>query len=352
MDKLLEEINKKLEKKKSDTRLITLSNDSIISVPVYMTGIPQLDKALGVCGIPQGRIIEIYGKESSGKTTTALSIISVVQQYYDGVCAFIDMEHSYDPLWGSVNGIDNEKLLVTQPAYGEEALDIVEMLIGKASLIVIDSVSALVPKAELEGDMESNHIALQARMMSQALRKFTAKCSRTKTTLIFINQTRKNVGVTFGSQTTTTGGNALKFYASQRIEVTRTGSVRQGDNVISNTVRYKIAKNKVAPPFKIAMTDISFEFGLSLPSNLFTVLVESDTIFKADTNGKKGKGNTFYYDNGDGEPYKLGVGKIDAIKTFKEVFDAKDMKTLYEDFILTQKESKKKKKKKKKKSKK
>ncbi len=254
----------------------------IIETPVISSGSLSLDIALGVGGYPKGRIIEIYGPESSGKTTLALHAISEVHKK-NGMAAFIDAEHALDLSYARKLGVKTEDLLIAQPDSGEQALEIAETLVrsGSLDLIVIDSVAALVPKAELEGDMGDSHMGLQARLMSQALRKLTSSISKSSTVVIFINQIRMKIGVMFGNPETTTGGNALKFYASQRLDIRRIESIKEGDQVLGNRVRVKVVKNKMAPPFRQAEFDISFNEGVSSVGELIDLGVEHGIIEKS-----------------------------------------------------------------------
>ena len=263
------------------------------------TGSMGLDEALGVKGWPRGRVVEVYGAESSGKTTLCLHAIANEQQM-GGICAFVDAEHALDPGYAEALGVNLEELLLSQPDNGEQALNMVETLVrsGDVSLIVVDSVAALVPRAELEGEMGDAHVGLQARLMSQALRKLTAIAHRSNCTIIFINQIRMKIGVKFGSPKTTTGGNALKFYASIRVEVTRIGSKKKGEEAVSNTTKVKVVKNKVAPPFKQTEFDIAFGIGIDWTGELLDRAVAAGLMSKSgawykynDENIGMGKGN-------------------------------------------------------------
>lgn len=262
--------------------IMRLGDQSRIPVKVIPTGSLALDIALGIGGLPRGRIVEIYGPESSGKTTVALHAVANAQKA-GGNTAFIDAEHALDPEYAKALGVDVDNLLVSQPDTGEQALEIADMLVrsGGVDLIVIDSVAALVPKAEIDGDMGDSHMGLQARLMSQALRKMTGALSATGTTAIFINQLREKIGVFFGNPETTTGGKALKFYASVRIDIRRTESLKNGGENVGNRTRAKIVKNKMAPPFKQAEFDIIFGEGISREGSLLDVGVQSEVIKKS-----------------------------------------------------------------------
>lgn len=250
-------------------------------VSVIPSGSVGVDRALGVGGLPRGRIVEIYGPEASGKTTLALHAIANAQK--KGIAAFVDAEHALDPKYAQALGVDLDHLLVSQPDNGEQALEIVETLIrsNAVDLIVVDSVAALVPKAEIEGEMGDSHVGLQARLMSQAMRKLTGHTSRSGTTIMFINQTRHKIGVMFGSPETTTGGNALKFYATVRMDIRRIGAVKSGDQLVGNRVRVKVVKNKVAPPFREAEFDVLYGHGVSLAGELIDFGVEKKLIEKS-----------------------------------------------------------------------
>jgi recombination protein RecA len=255
-----------------------------IQVPAISTGSIGLDAALGVGGIPRGRVVEIYGPESSGKTTLALHIIAEAQKK-GGVAAFIDAEHAMDPIYSSKLGVDIDNLLVSQPDTGEQALEIAETLVrsGAIDVVVIDSVAALVPRAEIEGEMGDSHMGLQARLMSQALRKLTGTISKSKTSVVFINQIRMKLGVMFGNPETTTGGRALKFYASLRLDIRRIGSVKSGDQTIGNRTRVRVVKNKLAPPFRDTEFDIIYGEGISREAELLDLAVDHDVVSKSGT---------------------------------------------------------------------
>jgi recombination protein RecA len=255
-----------------------------IQVPVISTGSIGLDAALGVGGIPRGRVVEIYGPESSGKTTLALHVIAEAQKK-GGVAAFIDAEHAMDPIYSRKLGVDIDNLLVSQPDTGEQALEIAETLVrsGAIDVVVIDSVAALVPRAEIEGEMGDSHMGLQARLMSQALRKLTGTISKSRTSVVFINQIRMKLGVMFGNPETTTGGRALKFYASLRLDIRRVGSVKSGDQTIGNRTRVRVVKNKLAPPFRDAEFDIIYGEGISREAELLDLAAEHGVVSKSGT---------------------------------------------------------------------
>ncbi len=292
----------KLEKSYGKGAVMRLSDEKVQDIPAISTGSLGLDVALGIGGIPRGRVTEIYGPESSGKTTLTMHCIAQAQKA-GGLAAFIDAEHAFDKTYAESLGIDTENLLISQPDNGEQALEITEHLIrsGAIDIIVIDSVAALVPKAELEGEMGDSKMGLQARLMSQALRKLTGTINKTGCACVFINQLREKIGVMFGNPETTTGGNALKFYSSVRLDIRRIGQIKEnGTDVVGNRTRVKVVKNKVAPPFKIVEFDIMYGKGISKVGEIIDIGVELDVIKKA--------GSWFSY-----EGNKLGQGR-DAVK--------------------------------------
>ncbi|WP_044206081.1 recombinase RecA [Flammeovirga sp. OC4] len=302
--KALETTIAKLEKQFGKGAVMKMTDDNVVDVPVISTGSLGLDLALGVGGVPKGRIIEIYGPESSGKTTLTLHIIAEAQKQ-GGMAAFIDAEHAFDKIYAEKLGIDMERLLVAQPDHGEQALEIAEQLVrsGAIDVMVVDSVAALVPKAELEGDMGDSKMGLHARLMSQALRKITGAISKTNCSAIFINQLREKIGVMFGNPETTTGGNALKYYASVRLDIRRIGAIKESaDNVTGNRTRVKVQKNKVAPPFKQTEFDILYGEGISRAGEVLDMAVEFEIVNKA--------GSWFSYSGS-----KLGQGR----ETVKEL---------------------------------
>ena len=297
---------KQIEKNFGKGAIMRMGDAPVVAIDAIPTGSLALDAALGVGGVPRGRIIEIYGPESSGKTTLATHVMAEAQKL-GGVCAFIDAEHAFDASYAAKLGVDIDNLLVSQPDTGEDALNICDTLIrsGALDLIVIDSVAALVPRAEIEGDMGDSHVGLHARLMSQALRKLTGTINRTKTVLIFINQIREKIGVMFGSPETTTGGRALKFYSSVRMDIRRIGAIKDGTEVVGNRTRVKIVKNKVAPPFREAEFDIIYGEGISSLGELVDIAVDKDIIRKSGS----------WYSYGD---IRIGQGRESAKAWLRE----------------------------------
>jgi len=299
-----------------------VSND----IEVISTGSIGLDLALGVGGLPKGRVIEIYGPESSGKTTMTLHVIAQAQKA-GGTCAFVDAEHALDPSYAEKLGVNVDDLLVSQPDTGEQALEITDMLVrsGAVDVLVVDSVAALTPKAEIEGDMGDSHMGLQARLMSQALRKLTANIKRSNTMVIFINQLRMKIGVMFGNPETTTGGNALKFYASVRLDIRRIGAIKKGDEILGNETRVKVVKNKVAPPFKQVVFDILYGEGVSHEGELIDIGVKEEIVDKA---------GAWYSYKGE----RIGQGKDNVRNFLKENPDmAEDIEKQIRDKLLPKK---------------
>lgn len=301
-EKALELAIGQIEKQHGKGTIMRLGDQATQNVPTISTGSIMVDHALGVGGVPRGRITEIYGPEGSGKTTLALHVIAEAQKA-GGYAAMVDAEHAFDPRYGKNLGINTDELLVSQPDSGEQALEITETLIRSAALdvIVVDSVAALVPRAELEGEMGDSHMGLQARLMSQAMRKITGIINKTRTSVIFINQIREKIGVMFGNPETTSGGRALKFYSSVRMDIRRIGSLKQGDDVVGNRTKVKVVKNKVAPPFKVVEFNIIYGKGISRLAEILDLAVEFDIIEK--------RGSWYRY---DGEP--IGQGSDNAIE--------------------------------------
>ncbi len=305
-DKTLEMALTQIERQFGKGAIMRLGEDQIRHIDSIPTGALSLDLALGIGGVPRGRVVEIFGPESSGKTTLALHVVAEAQRN-GGIAAFIDAEHALDPVYAKALGVDIDELLISQPDTGEQALEIADMLIrsGALDVVVVDSVAALVPRAEIEGEMGDSHVGLQARLMSQALRKLTGSINRSHTTCVFINQLREKIGVMFGSPETTPGGRALKFYSSVRIDVRRIEAIKSGTDNIGNRVRAKIVKNKVAPPFRLAEFDIMFGEGISREGSLLDVAVEHGIVRKA---------GAWYTFDGD----QLGQGRENAKQFLRE----------------------------------
>ncbi|WP_057832414.1 recombinase RecA [Colwellia sp. TT2012] len=322
-EKALSAALSQIERQFGKGSIMKLGDNTTMDIETISTGSLGLDIALGAGGLPLGRVVEIYGPESSGKTTLTLEVIASAQR--EGrTCAFIDAEHALDPIYAKKLGVDIDQLLISQPDTGEQALEIVDMLArsGAIDVIVVDSVAALTPKAEIEGDMGDSHMGLQARMMSQAMRKLTGNLKTSNTMLIFINQIRMKIGVMFGSPETTTGGNALKFYASVRLDIRRIGAVKNGDEIIGNETRVKVVKNKIAPPFKQAEFQIIYGQGINSLGELIELGVKHGFVEKA---------GAWYSCNGE----RIGQGKANAAKYLEEHPDmAKDVDTKLRDMFL------------------
>ena len=304
--KALDAALSQIERQFGKGSIMKLGDNKALDIEAISTGSLGIDIALGIGGLPTGRIVEVYGPESSGKTTLTLQVIAEAQKQ-GKTCAFVDAEHALDPVYAQKLGVNIDELLVSQPDTGEQALEICDMLVRSSAVdvVIVDSVAALTPKAEIEGDMGDSHMGLQARLMSQALRKLTGNIKRSNTLCIFINQIRMKIGVMFGNPETTTGGNALKFYASVRIDIRRIGSVKEGDEVVGNETRVKIVKNKVAPPFKQAEFIIMYGEGISKQGELIDLGVKHKLVEKA---------GAWYSYNGN----KVGQGKSNSIKFLKE----------------------------------
>jgi len=311
-EKALETALTQVERQFGKGSIMKLGSKAIMEVPVISTSSLSLDKALGIGGLPRGRVVEIFGPEASGKTTLALHVVAEAQKK-EGIAAFIDAEHAIDIGYAKKLGINCDDLLVSQPDTGEQALEITDMLVrsGAIDIIVIDSVAALVPRAEIEGEMGDSHMGLQARLMSQALRKLTAIIGKTMTTVIFINQIRMKIGVVFGNPETTTGGNALKFYTSVRLDIRRIGAIKDGQEVVGNRTRVRVVKNKMAPPFKEAEFDITYGEGISRTGDLMDVAVDAGIIDKS--------GSWYSY---QGE--RIGQGRENVKRFLKENQDIYD----------------------------
>jgi recombination protein RecA len=305
-DKELSAALTQIERQFGKGSMMRLGDSERIAIPAISTGSLGLDIALGIGGLPKGRVVEVYGPESSGKTTLALQVIAESQKA-GGTCAFIDAEHALDPIYAGNLGVDVDNLLVSQPDTGEQALEICDMVVrsGAVDVVVIDSVAALTPRAEIEGDMGDSHMGLQARLMSQALRKMTGNIKNSNTLVIFINQIRMKIGVMFGSPETTTGGNALKFYASVRLDIRRIGAIKDGDEVVGNETRVKVVKNKVAPPFKQVEFQIYYGKGISRLGEVIDLGVKHELVEKS---------GAWYAYKGE----KIGQGKKNSIQYLEE----------------------------------
>ena len=304
--KQLDEALGQIERQFGVGTVMRMGDKKIEKIPAISTGSLGLDLALGIGGLPKGRVVEIYGPESSGKTTLTLEVIAQCQKQ-GGTAAFIDAEHALDPIYAGKLGVNVEELLISQPDTGEQALEVTDIMVhsGGVDVLVIDSVAALVPKAEIEGEMGDSHIGLQARLMSQALRKLTGGVQKSKTLVIFINQIRYKIGVMFGSPETTSGGNALKFYSSVRLDIRRIGTVKEGDEVVGNETRVKVVKNKVSPPFKQAEFQIIYNKGINRLGELIDLASDADIIEKS---------GAWYSYNGE----RIGQGKANAVEFLHE----------------------------------
>jgi len=305
-DKNLNEALSQIEKQFGKGTVMKMGDREIVDIPSVSTGSLGLDIALGIGGLPKGRVVEIFGPESSGKTTLTLQAIAECQKA-GGTAAFIDAEHALDPNYAEKLGVDVDELLLSQPDTGEQALEVTDMLVksGSVDLIVVDSVAALTPRAEIEGDMGDHHVGLQARLMSQALRKITGNIQRSNAMVIFINQIRMKIGVMFGNPETTTGGNALKFYSSVRLDIRRIGAVKEGEEVVGNETRVKVVKNKVSPPFKQAEFQIMYGEGINTEGEILELGQKLELVEKS---------GSWYSHNGE----KIGQGKVNASKFLRE----------------------------------
>ncbi|MGD2127309.1 MAG: recombinase RecA [Desulfobacteraceae bacterium] len=311
-DRAVEQAISQIERQFGRGSIMRMGEDRVMDIPAISTASLALDLALGIGGVPRGRVVEIYGPEASGKTTLALHIVAEAQTQ-GGMVAFIDAEHALDMGYARRLGVDVDSLLVSQPDTGEQALDIAEILVrsGAIDALVIDSVAALVPRAEIEGEMGDQHVGLQARLMSQALRKLTATISKSRTCVIFINQIRMKIGVMFGSPETTTGGNALKFYATQRLDIRRIGAIKEADQVIGNRTRVKVVKNKIAPPFKEAEFDIIYGTGISKEGDILDLGVSLGVVEKS---------GAWYSFGGE----RMGQGRENVKRFLSENMDMRD----------------------------
>ncbi len=312
-EKALETAMTQVERQFGKGSIMKLGSQPVVRVPVISTGALSLDKALGIGGLPRGRVVEIFGPEASGKTTLALHAVAEAQRR-DGIAAFIDAEHALDTVYAKKLGVNCDELLVSQPDTGEQALEIADMLVrsGAIDILVIDSVAALVPRAEIEGEMGDSHMGLQARLMSQAMRKLTGTIGKTMTTVIFINQIRMKIGVVFGNPETTTGGNALKFYSTVRLDIRRTGAIKDGQEVVGNRTRVRVVKNKLAPPFMEAEFDIMYGEGISRAGDLIDMGVVAEIVDKS---------GSWYSYNGE----RIGQGRENVKRFLNENTD------IYED---------------------
>jgi len=331
-DKNLSEALSQIEKQFGKGTVMKMGDREIVDIPSVSTGSLGLDIALGIGGLPKGRVVEIFGPESSGKTTLTLQAIAECQKA-GGTAAFIDAEHALDPNYADKLGVNVDELLLSQPDTGEQALEVTDMLVksGSVDLIVVDSVAALTPRAEIEGDMGDHHVGLQARLMSQALRKITGNIQRSNAMVIFINQIRMKIGVMFGNPETTTGGNALKFYSSVRLDIRRIGAVKEGEEVVGNETRVKVVKNKVSPPFKQAEFQIMYGEGINTEGEILELGQKLELVEKS---------GSWYSHNGE----KIGQGKVNASKFLRENNKIRDrlVKEIRKEYIQSAKKAAKK----------